>query len=831
MSQGLEDITRKINQNSIQKIDLSRQKIGLTGITRLSQALINNKSVTYLNLNANGLNLESLDILVNSINGRNIIFESINLSDNPAITKDQDLRGIRVIVKLLTHTKELNLANTQLYCRDIILLFKELENNKILTNLNLRYNQSLLKDIEKEPIEKIATFFEKNNILNELDLSSNNLCGRHIERLFRGLKNNKGLLSLNLSGNDFVPTGITFLANILRDNKTITELNIGKQYFRDNIDSRCVDDIIDIIKNNHALTTLIINNHDISSDKIIEIARAVEYNMTLTTFDLTRENISKKEEKILNMIEVFMRRNKSLALRHKDTNYRHGYVEGYQNAKINVKKQIFCETLYNQLTTRLTGILQFSLKDQEVIVEIIPQQKTDNPFKKLLGKFLNWSAHHAVINELSKQIDNLHKEANILEISPSRLINVKNFLEVSSVTPEISTEILNIIEEIYRLYMHSIDRISIKSQSISRFAKQMSVQIISYTCNYKNIDNSGENLRSILLEGITKGQSIATQEKLITEYGESISFHDLLKLKDELNVDNNKYNQIKKPNIEIININPNNNNFERAQQICYPIIRGLKFQEVPGDGHCLFHAVALYTGQDQASLRRRVADYLEQNINDFRAFIQLLEGQTLENYIQAIRDGKEWADHVEIEVLIRALDRPIVVIGPNGTVRNRNVLERKLKGEFIFVYYNGHNHYDAFLREKNIADQDIIKYLEQIRGVARLHTTPLNYFANTAVMGISFFAAPIIKYNISNRLLQNTIFNNVTCAVTSDVTTIAANGVLTGALGVFWVQQDFSDSFYNGLKSAFTSIIIYELIRLGKYMAQDLGLINSYRNR
>lgn len=142
-------------------------------------------------------------------------------------------------------------------------------------------------------------------------------------------------------------------------------------------------------------------------------------------------------------------------------------------------------------------------------------------------------------------------------------------------------------------------------------------------------------------------------------------------------------------------------------------IPGLIYQKIPGDGHCLFHAVGVHVSQDQASLRLFVADHLKQNLNQFRAFIHLPNGQTIENYIRAIREGEEWADHIEIEILMRIFNRPIIVIGPDLIIKNQEVLEKGLKGEPIFVLYNGHNHYDAFLRTEGSSVQNILDFLQQ----------------------------------------------------------------------------------------------------------------------
>jgi tetratricopeptide (TPR) repeat protein len=128
---------------------------------------------------------------------------------------------------------------------------------------------------------------------------------------------------------------------------------------------------------------------------------------------------------------------------------------------------------------------------------------------------------------------------------------------------------------------------------------------------------------------------------------------------------------------------------------CKLQIVGLSHEDIPGDGHCLFNAVALYLEQTQELLRQDVATHLECNLSEVRHFIQLSEGKNAEDYINDVRNGIEWASHVEIEVLMRLLGRPIMVVGPDSKIVNVNDAHRR--GEPIFVYYNGHNHYDALI--------------------------------------------------------------------------------------------------------------------------------------
>jgi ankyrin repeat protein len=121
---------------------------------------------------------------------------------------------------------------------------------------------------------------------------------------------------------------------------------------------------------------------------------------------------------------------------------------------------------------------------------------------------------------------------------------------------------------------------------------------------------------------------------------------------------------------------------------------------VPGDGHCLYHAVALYLGTDQSALRQEVAQYIAAHRAEFAELIQGLNSdRSLDDFIRDIKNGVEWADHIEITVLMRITQRPIVVIGPNGEIRNRDVFQSQT-GSPIFVSYNGVDHYNALIKRE-----------------------------------------------------------------------------------------------------------------------------------
>jgi tetratricopeptide (TPR) repeat protein len=125
---------------------------------------------------------------------------------------------------------------------------------------------------------------------------------------------------------------------------------------------------------------------------------------------------------------------------------------------------------------------------------------------------------------------------------------------------------------------------------------------------------------------------------------------------------------------------------------------------IPGNGDCLYSAVALYVGQDQQQLRNQVADKLE--TKEYKPFLELASGQTAEAYIEGVRRRRgEWAGQAEIRALMSILQRPIIVIRPGQNAQDRVRSPDKRLGEDQYlgrgipipVKYNGHNHYDALV--------------------------------------------------------------------------------------------------------------------------------------
>lgn len=141
---------------------------------------------------------------------------------------------------------------------------------------------------------------------------------------------------------------------------------------------------------------------------------------------------------------------------------------------------------------------------------------------------------------------------------------------------------------------------------------------------------------------------------------------------------------------------------------------GLTINIITGNGNCLYNAIALYLDQEQDInyLGTLVAEHLKNNFNEYQQSITLSDGETINGYINdIINTKKELPRDLEITILSKTLDRPIITIGRDGNVAHKQILDEHLNGEPIFVYYNNVNHYDSLILQEGYNAREILDYL------------------------------------------------------------------------------------------------------------------------
>ena len=125
---------------------------------------------------------------------------------------------------------------------------------------------------------------------------------------------------------------------------------------------------------------------------------------------------------------------------------------------------------------------------------------------------------------------------------------------------------------------------------------------------------------------------------------------------------------------------------------------GFDYQEAPKDGHCFYHAVSYYAEKSVNHLRKITADFLKENQADFQDFFSDTS-MTYEEFIFKVEHQALWADDLEIQALSLALNRPIIVINPDGKTYKEDAFLNFNEQIFpIFVYFDkNEKHYDALL--------------------------------------------------------------------------------------------------------------------------------------
>jgi len=143
---------------------------------------------------------------------------------------------------------------------------------------------------------------------------------------------------------------------------------------------------------------------------------------------------------------------------------------------------------------------------------------------------------------------------------------------------------------------------------------------------------------------------------------------------------------------------------------------------VKGDGNCFYSAVSRYTDLEVTQLRQMAAEGLAAQLNlseqltdsDFR--IAVSSDLSCYDYYEAVKSGNLWAGDAEIIALSRQLNRAIIVIGPDGNVRNKVHLDDQSDfNHCIVVYYNDINHYDRLILSGDRLVTDDAASVEKLR--------------------------------------------------------------------------------------------------------------------
>ena len=132
-------------------------------------------------------------------------------------------------------------------------------------------------------------------------------------------------------------------------------------------------------------------------------------------------------------------------------------------------------------------------------------------------------------------------------------------------------------------------------------------------------------------------------------------------------------------------------------------------ESVPGDGNCMLYAIllAIRNSYSVREMRRLITNYLLDNRDDFKEHYVPSDhnGKSFEEYVDLIRRTNEWCDHMCLIAIQNILNQPIHVFQDNnGGLSETNHVTIDNDNQPIFIYYNGHNHYDALIQSSTIGN-------------------------------------------------------------------------------------------------------------------------------
>jgi len=166
-----------------------------------------------------------------------------------------------------------DLSGNNIEARGAISIARMLKKSKTLKTLSLESTK-----IGPKGAEAIAEALKENTSLKSLDLSENHIGSEWIKML----RNNQTLVSLRLSHTNIGNTGAKLLAGWLKTNKSLHVLDLHSTRLSD------IDPLIDWMKVNETVTTLNLSgNADVENDKYKEFLMSIGENNPLTDLDLS----------------------------------------------------------------------------------------------------------------------------------------------------------------------------------------------------------------------------------------------------------------------------------------------------------------------------------------------------------------------------------------------------------------------------------------------------------------------------------------------------------------------------------------------------------------
>ena len=244
------DVATFLSSTKLEKLNLSHNHLLSDGIIKLCKA--NLSKLTAINISHNGITVEAKDDIATF------------LSHN-------------------TKLQVLDLSCSELQRSGCLDIFKVLQSISVLASLKISNC-----NINNEAADELATVLLNNTLLQELDLSCNDLSKSDSVTILKGMKNISNLIAFNINHNTITDEAAEELVTVVRHNPLLQVLNLSYG----NLSTSDAMKILKGIKNISNLVTLNISHNMITDEAVDNLVCLLFYNTSLKEIDLSSNHIS-----------------------------------------------------------------------------------------------------------------------------------------------------------------------------------------------------------------------------------------------------------------------------------------------------------------------------------------------------------------------------------------------------------------------------------------------------------------------------------------------------------------------------------------------------------
>lgn len=411
-NKGLESIAQGLKLNYSIKI-LILSNIGITKINELSKILSQKKALIVLDLSGNNnLSNAELAVFLDDLAKAKAI-QKLNLS-NLDLSDDNTLKSLANFISTSKSLQELNLSNTNLGNKGLELITPALCNNNLNLFLDLSDNKISNADILFKSLN--PDYYD--NVLTGLVLANNAIS--EVTKLSDALIGNKKLQYLDLSNNQITFKEASYIFFSLHhldedataQNDILSTLILSNNPIR--IDPKDQDGFKDfqmMLSHNDGLTHLALSNLAIDDSLLTRILDNLQENTRLESIDLSYNKIEIIDPKAQARIREFLRENKFLS----ELNLANNKITD-QGGKIIISSFLQKEIINNKLAKRVE-FMDLDLSGnpslgKEFINQLIHIIKGEYPIENLRLANNNWPLEYTT-KLISAIVSNKERKVNI----------------------------------------------------------------------------------------------------------------------------------------------------------------------------------------------------------------------------------------------------------------------------------------------------------------------------------------------------------------------------------------------------------------------------------